>query len=132
MHNRLLLALVAGLLSGGAAPAQPPGTRTPLRVVSAGPAGEVAAVEEANEVRVVFSESMIALGRVPARLRPPFFHITPAVTGTFRWSGTTILTFTPAHKLPMATKYEVTIDAGVAAASGRRLASPYSFSFTTP
>ena len=64
--------------------------------------GEVAAVEEANEVRVVFSEPMVALGRVPARVRPSFFHISPAVAGTFRWSGTTILIFTPARKAAAA------------------------------
>ncbi len=106
--------------------------RTPLRIVSAGPSGEVAAVEEANEVRVVFSESMVPLGRVPAKLGPSFFHISPALDGTFRWSGTTILIFTPARKLPLATKYDVRIDASAAAESGRRLDRPYSFTFTTP
>ena len=108
----------------GAQAASPP--RTPLRIVSAGPSGEVAAVEEANEVRVVFSESMVPLGRVPAKLGPAFFHISPAVAGTFRWSGTTILIFTPARKLPLATKYDVRIDASAAAESGRRLDRPYS------
>ena len=101
-------------------------------MVSAGPAGEIASVEEANEIRVVFSEPMIALGTVPPRLRPSFFHITPTVAGTFRWSGTTILIFTPAKRLPLATKYDVRIDAGLAAVSGRRLAAPYTFSFITP
>src|SRR4029079_3834546 len=100
--------------------------------VSAGPAGEIASVEEANEIRVVFSEPMIALGTVPPRLRPSFFHLPPAVAGTFRWSGTTILIFTPAKRLPLATKYDVRIDAGLAAVSGRRLAAPYTFSFITP
>ncbi len=106
--------------------------RAPLRIVSAGPSGEVASAEEANEIRVVFSEPMVALGTVPARLRPSFFHITPAVTGTFRWSGTTILILTPTRPLPLATKYDITIDAGTAAVSGRRLATAYSFSFMTP
>ena len=36
-----------------------------------------------------------ALGRMPAQAAPPFFHIQPDVAGTFRWSGTTILIFTP-------------------------------------
>ena len=110
--------------------ASPP--RSPLRIVSAGPSGEVAAVEEANEIRVVFSESMVPLGRVPPKPGPAFFHISPAVAGTFRWSGTTILIFTPARTLPLATKYDVTIDAAAAADSGRRLERPYRFTFTTP
>ena len=54
--------------------------------------------------------------------------------GTFRWSGTTILIYTPdpKRKLPFATRYSVTVDASAAAVSGRRLASPYTFTFTTP
>ena len=101
------------------APAASPPPAAPLRVVSAGPTGEIRAGDEGNEIRVVFSEPMVVLGRIPARLRPAFFHITPAVTGTFRWSGTTILILTPAKRLPLATKYDVTIDAGTAAVSGR-------------
>jgi alpha-2-macroglobulin len=112
--------------------AQPAPARAPLKVVSAGPTGEVRAAEEANEIRVVFSEPMVSLAQVPPRLKPAFFHITPAVTGTYRWSGTTILILTPAKRLPLATKYDVTIDAGTTAVSGRKLAAPYTFSFTTP
>ena len=70
---------------------------------------------------MVFSEPMVALGRVPARPQAGVLHITPAVAGTFRWSGTTILIFTPAKPLPLATKYDVTIEAGAAAVSGRKL-----------
>jgi uncharacterized protein YfaS (alpha-2-macroglobulin family) len=111
---------------------QTPPPRAALRVVSAGPTGEIRAAEEGNEIRVVFSEPMVALGRVPARLKPSFFSITPAVAGTYRWSGTTILILTPAKRLPRATKYDVTIDAGATAVSGRKLAAPYTFSFMTP
>ena len=111
---------------------RPAAAQAPLRIVSTGPRAEVASATGANEVRVVFSEPMVALATVPARLRPPFFHISPAVAGTFRWSGTTILIFTPSKPLPMATKYDVTIDAGTAAVSGRRLADAFTFSFTTP
>ncbi len=105
-----------------------------LRVVNAGPTGEIAQLAEANEVRIVFSEPMVALGRVPARVQAPFFHVSPAIAGAFRWSGTTILIFTPEarRKLPFATRYEVTIDATARAVSGRRLARLYKFAFTTP
>ena len=55
-------------------------------------------------------------------------------TGTFRWSGTTTLIFTPDPKtpLPFATKYDVTIDADAKAVSGKTLGKPYRFSFITP
>ncbi len=134
----VVTALLLGFLHAGTPPdaaaqvAAPAAPRTPLRVVNAAPIGEVAALEDANEVRVVFSEPMIPLGTVPPRLRPSFFRISPAVAGTFRWSGPTILIFTPSRKLPLATRYDVTIAAAATAVSGRRLAAAYSFGFTTP
>ncbi len=105
-----------------------------LTIVNAGPQGEVASLAEANEIRVVFSEQMVTLGRIPARVTAPFFKIDPAVPGTFRWSGTTILIFTPDPKRPLAlsTTYKVTIAAGAAAVSGRKLAGPLTFTLTTP
>jgi uncharacterized protein YfaS (alpha-2-macroglobulin family) len=109
-------------------------TSRALTVVSAGPDGEVASLEEANEIRVVFSEPMVTLGRIPARVTAPFFRVTPAIPGAFRWSGTTTLIFTPdvQRPLPFATRYEVTIDTTAVAVSGRRLPAPYRFTFTTP
>lgn len=105
-----------------------------LTVVSSGPAGETASLEQANEIRVVFSEPMVVLGRIPQPVTAPFLTIKPAISGSFRWSGTTILIFTPdrQRKLPNATRYDVTIDTAATAVSGRRLAAPYTFTFTTP
>src|SRR3954454_7448906 len=76
-----------------------------LTIVKAGPVGEVAKLAEANEVRVVFSEPMVVVGKIPKELSVPWFHIEPAVKGTFRWSGTTTLIFPPEPKLPFATKF---------------------------
>ncbi len=105
-----------------------------VTVVSAGPTGEIASLAEAREIRIVFSEPMVELGRIPAVVRPPYVTITPAIPGAFRWSGTTILIFTPDAKtpLPFATRYDVTVDGTAAATSGRTLGTPYTFSFTTP
>src|SRR5438034_11843592 len=96
-----------------------------LTVVKAGPVGELATLAEANEIRVVFSEAMVAVGKIPKNLTIPWFHIAPEVKGTFRWSGTTTLIFTPAAQLPYATKFDVTV-------SAPNLDRPYNFSFTTP
>jgi hypothetical protein len=126
----LLLAMVCAL-APIAARAQP---GPPLSVAQAAPQGEVDSLAEAAEVRVVFSEPMVALGRIPATVTAPFFHIAPARPGSFRWSGTRTLIFTtadPAH-LPYATRYDVTIDATATSASGATLGRPYTFSFTTP
>ena len=126
------LPLLLLLLTVSPAAAQTPPAS--LRVLSAAPNGEIATLAEANEIRVVFSEPMVTAGRIPARVLAPFFRVTPAIPGTFRWSGTTILIFTPDPKrpLPYATKYDVTIDGTATAVSGRRLGQPHRFSFTTP
>ncbi|HEV7424805.1 MAG TPA: MG2 domain-containing protein [Thermoanaerobaculia bacterium] len=105
-----------------------------LTIIKAGPVGEVASLAEANEVRVVFSEPMIVVGKIPKVLDPPWFHVAPAIKGTFRWSGTTTLIFTPDPKtpLPFATKFDVTIDPEAKAVSGKTLGKAYQFSFITP
>src|SRR5438128_7385933 len=84
-----------------------------LTIIKAGPVGEVASLAEANEIRVVFSEPMVVVGKIPKVVEVPWFHVAPAINGAFRWSGTTTLIFTPDQKtaLPFATKYDVTVDA---------------------
>ena len=59
------------VLVAAPAAAQPAPSRAALRVVSAGPAGDLQP-EQDTEVRVVFSEPMVAIGRVPTRLKPAF------------------------------------------------------------
>src|SRR5262249_51373712 len=108
-----------------------------LTVVSAQPTGEIAWLAEAAEIRVRFSEAMVPVGRIPDRVTAPFFSVRPAIAGSFRWAGPTILVFTPDPKtpLPNATRYDVTIAGGAngaTAVSGRRLARAYAFTFTTP
>src|SRR5688572_14718916 len=108
-HPLFAAVLVASCVavSSADAGAQPQGA---LTVVSAGPTDEIASLKEANEIRVVFSEPMVTLGRIPQPVTAPFLSIRPAITGTLRWSGTTILILTPdpQRKLPFATWYEVT------------------------
>lgn len=123
--------LVAGcFLSAEARPQQ----AAALRVVSTAPSGDIESLAQAAEIRVIFSEPMVALGRVPAQPEVPWATIAPALKGAWRWSGTTVLIFTPdpATALPYATRYTVTIAAGATSAAGQRLAQPVAFTFTTP
>src|SRR5258708_5278933 len=103
-----------------------------LTIVKAGPVGELAQLSEANEIRVIFSEPMVPLGRIPKVVAVPWLHVAPEVAGKFRWAGTTTLVFTPSKKLPFATKYDFMVDAAAAAVSGHTLGKTYHFSFTTP
>jgi alpha-2-macroglobulin len=103
-----------------------------LRVRSAGPEGELSSLEQANEVRVVFAEPMVALGRIPDPVTAPFFSIAPEMKGSFRWAGTDTLIFKPRAPLPFATRYTVTIATSATSVAGNALKEPYTFSFTTP
>jgi uncharacterized protein YfaS (alpha-2-macroglobulin family) len=124
------LSIVPVLPAGAAAAAQ----ERPLTIVNTAPQGALDSLAQANEIRIVFSEPMVTLGRIPDRVAAPFVRITPSIPGEFRWSGTTILIFTPEPQrpLPDATSYEVTVDTSATAVSGRRLARPETFRFTTP
>ena len=103
-----------------------------LRIINAGPVGETATLAEANEIRVVFSEPMVVLGKIPDPVTAPYFKVAPAVKGKFRWSGTTTLIFTPDKPLPYATQYTVTVDKSAKSIAGKTLDQPYEWTFSTP
>ena len=129
MRTRYWFALLVLLASVDRAAGQ-----TALSVAAAQPTGELASLQQAAEIRIRFSEPMIAIGRMPEEVTAAFFSISPAVQGTFRWAGPAILVFTPdpKHPLPHASRYTVTIAGSATAVSGRSLGQPFTFSFTTP
>jgi uncharacterized protein YfaS (alpha-2-macroglobulin family) len=108
--------------------------QTALTVTSGQPSGEIGSLAQANEIRIRFSEAMVPLGRIPDQVTAPFFTVRPAIRGSFRWAGPTILVFTPdpSTPLPFATRFDVTIASTATAVSGRRLDRAYTFTFTTP
>ena len=127
----LLVCLATGSGVAAQAPPRPSGA---LTIVNAGPQGEIANLAEAREIRIVFSEPMVPLGLIPPQVQPRFVKISPALAGSFRWSGTTILILTPDPKRPLAfaTTYRITVDRTATAVSGRALARAVTFQFTTP
>src|SRR4051812_22647759 len=135
MKRTFLLLACVGAMSLRSAPATAQITNTPpaLTVLQTAPTGEIASSAEAKEIRIIFSEPMVTLGRIPAQVQPSFIKTTPSIAGTFRWSGTTILILTPDPRrpLPDATTFTVTV-AGAVAASGRKQTTPVRFTFTTP
>lgn len=132
MRRTFSLLLTAGIVWGLGTHVSSQAPR--LRVVESAPQNEVNQSSDAAEIRVVFSEPMVALGRIPSNPTPPWIRITPAIAGTFRWSGTTVLLFTPDPDtpLPYATTFTVTIDGAATSAAGRSLGAPHAFTFTTP
>jgi hypothetical protein len=129
MRSKHLLTALLLVASASAVRAQ-----DQLTITSAQPNGELGSLAQANEIRIRFSEPMVTLGKMPDQVTAPFFSVRPAISGTFRWAGPTILIFTPDPKtpLPFATRYDVTIAATATSVGGRRLDRPFTFSFTTP
>lgn len=78
-----------------------------------------------SSLEVTFSE-LVEHGTAEAAL-----HVSPDVSGTYSWSGTTMV-FTPRQRLPLATKFAVSIGPGVKDLAGNASSGTSgSFSFTT-
>jgi hypothetical protein len=69
-----------------------------------------------------------AVDRTSAQLH---YKIVPDVPGTFTWDGSRTMIFTPAQKLPVATKFTVTLSAGYRDVDGNVAQGPTKFAFTT-
>jgi serine protease len=95
---------------------------TPPTVISHAPTG--ADVPVTTTITAAFSEVMNNASAEDA------FSISPFVTGSFRWNGSTMI-FTPGSNLVYETTYNVTIGSGAADLAGNTLESPYSWEFTT-
>ena len=113
-------------------PEQPPSG--PLQVLRMQPQGSVSV---APFVSVTFNQPMVAVSTIGqlATSKVPA-TISPAVGGHWDWIGTTTLRFTAdsttVDRLPMATRFTVTVPAGTKSASGGTLAKPATATFSTP
>lgn len=127
--GQTIAAAFAPSSTGGPPPAV---TNQPLAVTRFTPEGEVAI---APALSITFSQPMVAVtSQEDAAANVPV-TLSPQPTGKWRWLGTQTLVFQPdaeGGRLPMATRYTVTIPAGTRSALGNKLAEPTTFSFATP
>ncbi len=127
VHTLLLGTLLSGLLLP--LPAQGAGADT-LRILRLSPADGTVEVPRSMPVVVFFDRPVVALsaieqpGAAPARLEPP-------VPGQGRWLNTSTWAWYPAHALAGATRYVVTVPAGLRAVDGTSLPATVSLSFAT-
>ncbi len=107
---------------------------TPLNVVRFQPEG---AVDIAAFLSVTFDQPMVPLATLDglAAVDPPVV-LDPPVDGRWRWIGTRTLRFEvlpgATDRLPAATWYTVTVQAGTESVNGGVLAEAVSWQFTTP
>ncbi len=110
-----------------------PSVGVPLAAPQILPVGEVAAE---SEIRVRFEEPMIAVAAVGTQFHNTIGTVTAAgreVAGSWRWVDTRVAQFTAAGaRLPQATEFTVTIEPGIAAISGAKLAEKATQTFATP
>ncbi|HEY5926433.1 MAG TPA: alpha-2-macroglobulin family protein [Kofleriaceae bacterium] len=110
-------------------PVTPKQSLAPLAPPQVLPVGEV---DRESEIRVRFTEPMVAVASVGSNAKLPI-TIKPAVAGTWRWIDTRVLQFSSqASRLPAATEFTVTVAAGVKAISGATLLSDLESKFSTP
>ncbi len=113
-------------------PADPPSPDAaesgPLRVVRISPEGEL---QVAREVQIVFSKAMVPIGAAPreaARAR-----LDPSPPGAWRWVDPQTLLFEPKlGRLPAATRFTVTVPAGVRSEDGAALPADRTVRLSTP
>ncbi len=125
----LCAVFVAGAaLSSSTAHATP---RAALRIVASTPAAGATDVAATGFVSLTFDRPVVTLNQVGvANARLPA-TISPTVHGTGRWISTSTWTYQAPAGLHLATHYQVTVSAGMAAQDGSRLPGPYSFTFDT-
>lgn len=98
---------------------------TPPTVVTISPTSGASAVSLKDSVVITFSEPMDT-----ASVRTAF-GISPSVSGSFSWSGMTVLKFKPSQILAVKRSYSVTINNTARDCNGVPMAAPFSSTFTT-
>ncbi|MBC8231666.1 Ig-like domain-containing protein [bacterium] len=114
-----------------------------LKIMSHGPTGEV---QGQVQIKIALEKPLIPLTRKTkssvtegntlsdeARARIlEHFVLEPDIEGKFRFLGTSTVVFEPAHSLPMATKYSVTVKKSLQDIEGNELKGDYTWDFNTP
>ncbi|MBU1089488.1 Ig-like domain-containing protein [Patescibacteria group bacterium] len=85
------------------------------------------------DITLVFDRPIVALSTVHSKENPEDWSITitPEIQGRWRWLGTTTVKFVPSEELRAATRYTVSVPAGLTTLSGEQTAEDFSFSFET-
>jgi uncharacterized protein YfaS (alpha-2-macroglobulin family) len=103
-----------------------------LTVVDWGPQGLFSSAVRRPSIFVIFSQPMVPLASLgqPAALSP-VVSISPALKGTFRWYGTSFLSFEAEEPCQSQRIYTITVDPSAASIYGQRISGETRFSFET-
>lgn len=110
-------------------PQSDPQPSGPLKILRYSPEGDVAL---APGVSITFSQPMVPVsGHDDLKQKPLPIRMEPEVEGTWRWVGTQTLIFDSETRLPMATRYTMTIPQGTQSETGGRLEEAFQWQFST-
>lgn len=83
-------------------------------------------------IQVQFSEPVIALHELGAVVeKSPYLSIEPELKGTYRWFGTSLLSFVSSEEVVPQKMYTVKVAPDIVSASGKQLTGQTEFSFHT-
>lgn len=100
-----------------------------LRVLRYSPEGKVSVT---SNISITFSEPMVSLTSQENASEVVPIEVTPALPeGKWRWLGTKTLIFDAKTRLPMSTKFNVRVPAGIKSATGKALEEEFIWTFTT-
>jgi uncharacterized protein YfaS (alpha-2-macroglobulin family) len=103
-----------------------------LKVISATPQGDLNSLDDSKAVMITFNRPVVALSGVKKDVREGPITLMPEVSGTYRWMGTSTLSFIPDEKLAYSTRYVAQVKAPITSVDGAIMAKDFSFSFVTP
>jgi uncharacterized protein YfaS (alpha-2-macroglobulin family) len=108
------------------------GSNEPLSVIDWGPRGEFSSSVQRPSIYVLFSQPMIPLASLGEQTSAsPFISINPPVKGTFRWYGTSFLSFEGDEPCQSQQTYTITVAANVKSLYGNTISGDKVFTFNT-
>jgi uncharacterized protein YfaS (alpha-2-macroglobulin family) len=107
-------------------------TTDPLTVVDWGPRDFFSSTIQRPSIYVVFSEPMIPLAALGVQSNTSdVVNITPPLKGSFRWYGTSFLSFEGDEPCQAQQNYRITVNSQAVSLSGKKISGATSFTFHT-
>ncbi|MDR0878182.1 MAG: hypothetical protein LBN21_09025, partial [Treponema sp.] len=119
------IAANAGTIAGA-------GAAGPLTVIDWGPRGLYSSAVQRPSLYVIFSQPMIPLASLGEQsASSPVVSINPPIRGSFRWYGTSFLSFEGDEPCQSQQIYTITVAGGASSIYGTRISGEREFSFYT-
>jgi uncharacterized protein YfaS (alpha-2-macroglobulin family) len=131
----LSVSVIVAVLSTNSFAADAPKSVTPaedLKIISATPQGDLNSLDDSKAITITFDRPVVALSGVEKDIREGPITLMPKVSGTYRWMGTSTLSFIPDESLAYSTRYTVRVKAPITSVDGIVMAKDFNFSFVTP